>query len=289
MGDEDYLHLRGADGKWNDFDVDTTVNYYIIEYGGMPGETATTSGLIELTIESIEASGSTYNIFDDEELVSMVDAENESATRFARNSMDSVLDRLHEFRLRNENREFKKNNISLQVNLNEITLRKHRKGTGIVGAMNYTHCDMEGYTSSILANHLGVAIGSCLGQLSKDIEAVDRTVAIIGDGALEEGRFWESLIMTKTQNLPMDIVIEDNNWSMQSSISQRRCKIQLKAIAEGFGINYVEATDNCAITFVDSGPRLLHFELETLGSTILKKSTDILFNIALTNPVGGSG
>ena len=103
MGDEDYLHLRGADGKWNDFDVDTTVNYYIIEYGGMPGETATTSGLIELTIESIEASGSTYNIFDDEELVSMVDAENESATRFARNSMDSVLDRLHEFRLRNEN------------------------------------------------------------------------------------------------------------------------------------------------------------------------------------------
>jgi len=121
MGDEDYLHLRGADGKWNDFDVDTTVNYYIIEYGGMPGETATTSGLIELTIESIEASGSTYNIFDDEELVSMVDAENESVTRFARNSMDSVLDRLHEFRLRNENRGFKKNNISLQVNLNEIS------------------------------------------------------------------------------------------------------------------------------------------------------------------------
>ena len=47
----------------------------------MPGETATTSTQINLTIESIEASGSTYNVFDDEELVGMVDAENESASR----------------------------------------------------------------------------------------------------------------------------------------------------------------------------------------------------------------
>ena len=152
MGDEDYLHLRGADGKWNDFDVDTTVNYYIIEYGGMPGETATTSGLIELTIESIEASGSTYNIFDDEELVSMVDAENESATRFARNSMDSVLDRLHEFRLRNENRGFKKNNISLQVNLNEISkgyqdIINHYASKGLSSLASHTKTETDHETS----------------------------------------------------------------------------------------------------------------------------------------------
>ena len=86
----------------------------------MPGETATNSTNINLTVESIEASGSTYNIFDDKELVGMVDAENESATRLARNSMDSVLDRIHEFRLRKENKGFNENNISLQVNLNEL-------------------------------------------------------------------------------------------------------------------------------------------------------------------------
>ena len=34
------------------------VEYYVIEYGGMPGETATTTGLTILTIES-EASEST--------------------------------------------------------------------------------------------------------------------------------------------------------------------------------------------------------------------------------------
>ena len=148
MGDEDYLHLRGADGKWNDFDVDTTVNYYIIEYGGMPGETATTSGVINLTIESIEASGSTYNIFDDKELVGVVDAENESATRFARNSMDSVLDRLHEFRLRKNNRGFKKNNISLQFNLNEISkdyqdIINHYASKGLLSLASYVKSETD--------------------------------------------------------------------------------------------------------------------------------------------------
>ena len=116
---EDYAHIR-ANGKWNDYKVDQGVDFYIIEYGGMPGETATNSTNINLTVESIEASGSTYNIFDDKELVGMVDAENESASRLARNSIDSVLDRIHEFRLRKENKGFNENNISLQVNLNEL-------------------------------------------------------------------------------------------------------------------------------------------------------------------------
>ena len=51
IGDEDYLHIK-ANGKWNDYDIDTTVNYYIIEYGGMPGETATSTGQTTLTINS---------------------------------------------------------------------------------------------------------------------------------------------------------------------------------------------------------------------------------------------
>ena len=81
----------------------------------MPGETATNSTNINLTVESIEASGSTYNIFDDKELVGIVDAENESASRLARNSIDSVLDRIHEFRLRKDNKGFNENNISLSL------------------------------------------------------------------------------------------------------------------------------------------------------------------------------
>ena len=38
---------------WNDYKHTTAVRYYVIEYGGMPGETATTTGLTTLTIKSL--------------------------------------------------------------------------------------------------------------------------------------------------------------------------------------------------------------------------------------------
>ena len=93
QGEEDYLHIK-ANGKWNDYDIDTTVNYYIIEYGGMPGETATSTGQTTLTINSTEASGSTYNAFDDKQVSGMVNAQTEHAKRFMFNSTNQVMRRM---------------------------------------------------------------------------------------------------------------------------------------------------------------------------------------------------
>ena len=72
----------------------------------------------------------------------MVDAENESASRLARNSLDSVLDRLHEFRLRKENKGFSGNNISLQVNLNDVSknyqdIINHYASKGLSSLVSY--------------------------------------------------------------------------------------------------------------------------------------------------------
>ncbi len=94
---EDYGHIRSG-GAWNDFANNQTVNYYIIEYGGMPGESATTTGLTTLTINSTEASGSTYDAFDDKQVKGMANAQTEHAKRYMFNSTNQVMRRMEQFR-----------------------------------------------------------------------------------------------------------------------------------------------------------------------------------------------
>ena len=97
IGQEDYGHIK-SNGKWNDYKNDQTVNYYIVEYGGMPGESATTTGLTTLTINSTDASGSTYNAFDDKQVKGMANAQTEHAKRFMFNSTNQVMRRMEQFR-----------------------------------------------------------------------------------------------------------------------------------------------------------------------------------------------
>ena len=114
-GNEDYLHFK-TDGSWNDYRQTTAVRYYVIEYGGMPGETATTTGLTTLTIESVEASESTYNAFDDKQLKGIVEAHNESIKSSLTQSTDSVLRRMEQYRRFGNNQRLKIQDLKFVLN-----------------------------------------------------------------------------------------------------------------------------------------------------------------------------
>ena len=95
------MHVYGSGGnkgKWNDYVIDNVqVDAYIIEYGGMGG-TATVSGEATITITSTEASDSTFDVFDDKQLVGIVEGQSESSKRFIYNSTNSVLERMEWYR-----------------------------------------------------------------------------------------------------------------------------------------------------------------------------------------------
>ncbi len=113
---EDRLHMK-TDGSWNDFvNNNPNVEYYVIEYGGMPGETATTTGLTTLTIESVEASESTYNAFDDKQLKGIVEAHNESIKNSLSQSTDSILRRMEQYRRFENNQSLKMEDLKFVLN-----------------------------------------------------------------------------------------------------------------------------------------------------------------------------
>ena len=101
-GQENCAHMYGSGGnkgKWNDLHCsDVLVGAYVIEYGGTAGESATVSGQTTLTINSTEASGSTYTAFNDKQVSGMVNAQTEYAKRFMFNTTNQVMRRMEQFR-----------------------------------------------------------------------------------------------------------------------------------------------------------------------------------------------
>ena len=132
-GTEHGLHMYGdpshaSYGDWNDFSLTkTSVNFYVIEYGGTTGETATTQGLTTLTISSLEASGSTHQAFNDKQLSGIVEAQTESMKRHMYNSTNSIMDRMEQFRRTGDNKGLQLNDFRLALADQGVNEHTHAK------------------------------------------------------------------------------------------------------------------------------------------------------------------
>ena len=158
----------------------------------------------------------------------------------------------------------------------EYKLFKNGLSGGLLGSMNMTN-SLRGnvYTSNILANNLAVATGLALSLVVKNKKNI--VWAITGDGAIEEGAFFESLLIAAAIDLPIIFVVENNQWSLGSKIEDRRKKIDLKNIGEGLGISYFSFSGNSVNNYherlvdirnqcvTDRNPIIIEFEVTTLG------------------------
>jgi TPP-dependent pyruvate/acetoin dehydrogenase alpha subunit len=110
----------------------------------------------------------------------------------------------------------------------------------LMGSMNLAVPETGiSYTSSILGNNLPVAAGIAMNQaLAKKPGVV---FVSTGDGAMEEGSFWETMVFARSHRLPLVIIVENNNHSMSSTIAERRSEIGLAKVCDGIGIRYFSA------------------------------------------------
>ena len=98
-------------------------------------------------------------------------------------------------------------------------------------------------STPILGSAVPIATGSAFQQ--KMMKEPGITVVYLGDGAAEEGIFYESLNFAALHNLPLVIVLEDNLYSVNSDNSVRKSPdFNYGKIAEGFGIQYLRGDGN---------------------------------------------
>jgi TPP-dependent pyruvate/acetoin dehydrogenase alpha subunit len=98
-------------------------------------------------------------------------------------------------------------------------------------------------STPILGSIASIAAGSAFAQ--RHARGNDVTVAYIGDGASEEGGVYETLNLAALFKLPLLVVIENNLYSVNSKLLDRRSAgYHTEGIVRGFGLDYLKADGN---------------------------------------------
>ena len=131
----------------------------------------------------------------------------------------------------------------------EYELSRDGASFGQLGSMNLSNPESGVvYSSSILGNNISVACGFAFAQKISDNNSI--TVVLTGDGAMEEGAFYEGMVFAKSHDLPLILIVDNNDYSMASAISQRRCNINLELFCKSIGINHFMLVGNDVNAYV---------------------------------------
>ncbi len=106
---------------------------------------------------------------------------------------------------------------------------------GKAGSMHLCNMD-KGYVSSsaIVCSNIPVAVGAAFANKMKNNGK--KVIVFFGDGAMEEGNFWESINMASLWSLPVLFVCEDNKLAVHTYSKDRQGYTDIEKIIEQFNI-----------------------------------------------------
>jgi len=88
--------------------------------------------------------------------------------------------------------------------------------------------------SAIVASTIPVATGDAYASLR--MASKRAVVSVFGDGAIDEGVFFESVNFAVLKKLPILYILENNWYAIHSKVPERRKQTELWRVAEGLGL-----------------------------------------------------
>ena len=139
-------------------------------------------------------------------------------------------------------------------------------GGGKAGSMHMANPE-KGimFSSAVVSTNIAPALGAAFANRHLNNDKI--AVTFFGDGAVDEGVFWESINLACLWKLPVLFVYEDNGLAIHTSTAKRHSYNNLAAIVKKFGCPTIEYTGTdaeqifqlttSALQHLKSGPVLM--------------------------------
>ena len=132
--------------------------------------------------------------------------------------------------------------------LNELFAEIYGRQTGAdggkAGSQDISHCGSHFYSGAILSGAVSIAVGAALGfQLQRTTQI---SIAGFGEGATDEGAFWEAMNFSGKRRLPVLFVVENNRYATFSDQLKRQADDNICERVGPFGVRATKIFGNDA-------------------------------------------
>ncbi len=115
--------------------------------------------------------------------------------------------------------------------------------SGKAGSMHLGDLDINFiFTSAIVGSAISEAVGYALASKLKKLNL--RVICYHGEGAMDQGTFWESLNFSALKKLPILFVCENNHLAIYSEQKKRMKSLNICKKVESFGVRTIKIEDN---------------------------------------------
>jgi len=129
---------------------------------------------------------------------------------------------------------------------------------GFMGSMGVIDPSINFYAGSMVAGTVGIGVGTAYGLKNQGKEG--KVIIVCGDGATDEGVFWESVNFIALHKLPVLLIVENNEYSihvhqserMKTPIGHRIRAFGLSGVTTDNPIKEIEHGYNCVPYFVEA-------------------------------------
>jgi TPP-dependent pyruvate/acetoin dehydrogenase alpha subunit len=142
----------------------------------------------------------------------------------------------------------------------EIYGRETGASGGKAGSQDISHTPSHFYSGAILSGAVSIAVGAAFGFKFKKTRQI--AISGFGEGATDEGAFWEAMNYAGFKKLPVLFVIENNRYATFSDQLKRQANDNICERVRTFGVRATQIFGNDA----PLAYRTLKSEIERLRS-----------------------